>query len=75
MGIPEVAKSRVDYEFREDSATVPVWFLPFKRPALKEFLFSPAATQWLWEHVRDYDVLDNHYLFCYAPTCAAAIAR
>jgi glycosyltransferase involved in cell wall biosynthesis len=25
--------------------------------------------------VQNYDVLDNHYLFSYAPTCAAAIAR
>ncbi len=66
---------KVDYSFREDGATVPVWFLPFKRPALKEFIFSPALTQWLWQHIPNYDVLDNHYLFCYAPTCAAAIAR
>ncbi|MGG6263579.1 glycosyltransferase [Leptolyngbya sp. AN03gr2] len=66
---------RVNYRFREDGATVPVWFMPFKRPALKEFLFSPAATSWLWQHIPNYDVLDNHYLFCYAPTCAAAIAR
>lgn len=66
---------RVNYPFREDGATVPVWFMPFKRPALKEFLFSPAATRWLWQHVPNYHVLDNHYLFCYAPTCAAAIAR
>ncbi|MBD2081314.1 glycosyltransferase [Leptolyngbya sp. FACHB-17] len=66
---------RVNYQFREDGATVPVWFMPFKRPALKEFLFSPAATRWLWQNAQNYDVLDNHYLFCYAPTCAAAIAR
>lgn len=66
---------RVNYPFRADGATVPVWFMPFKRPALKEFLFSPAATRWLWQQVPNYDVLDNHYLFCYAPTCAAAIAR
>ncbi|WP_421659453.1 glycosyltransferase [Leptothermofonsia sp. ETS-13] len=67
---------RVDYLFDADrNAFVPVWFLPFKPPALKEFIFSPAITRWLWQHVQDYDVLDNHYLFSYAPTCAAAIAR
>ncbi len=67
---------RVDYRFDADqNASVPVWFLPFQPPALKEFIFSPAITRWLWQHVQDYDVLDNHYLFSYAPTCAAAIAR
>lgn len=67
---------RVDYQFNGDgNVSVPVWFLPFQPPALKEFIFSPAMTRWLWQHVQDYDVLDNHYLFSYAPTCAAAIAR
>ncbi|MBD2026056.1 glycosyltransferase [Leptolyngbya sp. FACHB-711] len=67
---------RVDYSFGTDSTdNVPVWFLPFDPPALKEFIFSRAFTGWCWEHLPDYDVLDNHYLFSYAPTCAAAIAR
>ncbi len=54
---------------------VPVWFLPRFPLPMKEFIFSAALTRWLWQHVRDYDVLDNHYLFSYAPTCAGAIAR
>lgn len=54
---------------------VPVWFLPRFSPPLKEFIFSTALTQWLWQHIQDYDVLDNHYLFSYASTCAGAIAR
>lgn len=67
---------RIDYSFKADQdLSVPVWFLPFSPPPLKEFIFSQALTRWLWEHVQDYDVLDNHYLFSYAPTCAAAIAR
>lgn len=53
----------------------PVWFLPRFSPPLKEFIFSPAITRWLWRHIRDYDILDNHYLFSYAPSCAATIAR
>lgn len=60
---------RIEYE------QVPVWFLPRFSPPLKEFIFSPAITKWLWQHIRDYDILDNHYLFSYASTCAAAIAR
>jgi glycosyltransferase involved in cell wall biosynthesis len=67
---------RVDYKFGSDSSdSVPVWFLPFNPPALKEFIFSKALTGWCWKHIPDYDVIDNHYLFSYAPTCAAAIAR
>lgn len=53
---------------------VPVWFLPVTSP-LKEYIFSFSLTKWLWQHIHNYDLLDNHYLFSYAPTCAAAIAR
>ena len=53
----------------------PVWFLPAFPYSLKEYIFSTALTRWLWVHIDNYDVLDNHYLFSYAPTCAAAIAR
>lgn len=53
---------------------VPVWFLPVDY-ALKEYLFSAPLTKWLWQHISNYDLLDNHYLFSYVPTCAAAIAR
>ena len=53
---------------------VPVWFLPVTS-TLKEYIFSASLTKWLWQHVANYDLLDNHYLFSYAPTCAAAIAR
>jgi glycosyltransferase involved in cell wall biosynthesis len=53
---------------------VPVWFLPVDY-AFKEYLFSAALTKWLWQHISDYDLVDNHYLFSYVPTCAAAIAR
>lgn len=67
---------RVDYSFGADAQrSVPVWFFPYDRPALKEFIFSRALTCWCWKHLRNYDVIDNHYLFSYAPTCAATIAR
>jgi glycosyltransferase involved in cell wall biosynthesis len=42
---------------------------------LKEYLVSPSLAGWLWQHVNDYDVLDLHYLFSFAPSIAAAIAR
>ena len=54
---------------------VPVWFLPYFSPPMKEFIFSPALTKWLWQNIKNYDILDNHYLFSYTPSCAAAIAR
>ena len=53
---------------------VPVWFLPVTL-TLKEYIFSAGLTKWLWQHIANYDLIDNHYLFSYAPTCAAAIAR
>jgi len=60
---------KIEYE------EVPVWFLPRFSPPLKEFIFSSAITKWLWQNIRNYDILDNHYLFSYASTCAGAIAR
>lgn len=53
---------------------VPVWFLPVSY-ALKEYIFSFSLIKWLWQHIDRYDILDNHYLFSYLPSCAAAIAR
>jgi glycosyltransferase involved in cell wall biosynthesis len=62
-------KQRVEYQ------QVPVWFLPRFSPRMKEFIFSAALTRWLWQHIKDYDILDLHYLFSYASSCAGAIAR
>ncbi|MBF2013975.1 MAG: glycosyltransferase [Rivularia sp. T60_A2020_040] len=58
-----------------DYREVPVWFLPRFSPPMKEFIFSAGMTNWLWQHIRDYQLLHNHYLFSYASTCAGAIAR
>lgn len=54
---------------------VPVWFLPHFSPPMKEFIFSAALTRWLWENLRNYDIIETHYLFSYASSCAAMIAR
>lgn len=54
---------------------VPIWFLPRFPMPMKEFLFSTAITRWLWQHIGEYDLLDNHYLFSYAPSCAGIMAR
>lgn len=60
---------RIEYE------KVPVWFLPRFVLPTKEFIFSSALTRWLCQHLHNYDIIHTHYLFSYAPTCAAAIAR
>ena len=60
---------QVEYE------DVPVWFLPAFPYPFKEYIFSSALTKWLWQNIDRYDILDNHYLFSYASTCAGAIAR
>lgn len=60
---------RVEYE------RVPVWFLPRTFLPMKEFIFSTALTGWLQEQLPNYDLVHTHYLFSYAPTCAALLAR
>jgi glycosyltransferase involved in cell wall biosynthesis len=60
---------RIEYE------QVPVWFFPRFLPPMKQFIFSSELTGWLWQNVRDYDLVNTHYLFSYASTCAGAIAR
>ena len=62
-------RQRLEYE------QVPVWFLPRFSPPLRDFIFSPELTGWLWRYLANYDILQTHYLFSFAPTCAAAIAR
>ncbi len=62
------------YEYEK----VPVrFFARFSPPmvALREFIFSWELTVWLWQHLRDYDLLHIHTIFSYAPTVAMAIAR
>ena len=54
---------------------VPVWFLPRFALPMKEFIFSAALTKWLWQHIGNYDLIHNHYLFSYASTCAGLFAR
>ena len=67
----------VEYE------NVPIRFFPRFSPkfgkislaADKAFLFSPALTRWLWQHPREYDLVETRYLFSYPSTCARVIAR
>lgn len=54
---------------------VPVYFFPRFPVRMKEFLFSAELTQWLWRHQKNYDLVETHYLFSYASSCSAAIAR
>ncbi|MDJ1185067.1 glycosyltransferase [Roseofilum casamattae] len=71
----------VPFGERTEYNGVPVYFFSIKQPSGsgltqdKGFLFSWPLTQWLWQHIRDYDLVHTHYLFSYASTCAAWIAR
>ncbi|MBW4462398.1 MAG: glycosyltransferase [Nodosilinea sp. WJT8-NPBG4] len=59
---------RVNYE------GVPVWFFP-RLARFKAFIPSIGLTQWMVSHLRQYDIVHNHYLFCYAPTVGARLAQ
>lgn len=65
---------RVPLQEISDYQGVPVRF--FQRSLrLKEYLVSRTLGQWLWQHIQNYDLLDLHYLFSFAPTLAASFAR
>jgi glycosyltransferase involved in cell wall biosynthesis len=62
---------------------VSVWFFPrfsgsvkgLRLGTARGFVFSAELARWLGQHLREYDIVHTHYLFSFAPTCAAAIAR
>ena len=57
-----------------DYQGVPVRFFA-RSLRFKEYLVSQSLGRWLWKQMPQYDLLDLHYLFSFAPTLAASAAR
>jgi len=53
---------------------IPVCFFPVTF-RIKAFAPSLRLNAWLRKHIFHYDLIHTHYLFSYAPTVAAALAR
>jgi glycosyltransferase involved in cell wall biosynthesis len=70
----EVGVLDVPIEQRIDYEGVPVWFFP-RLARLKAFIPSMGLTRWMVNHLNQYDIVHNHYLFCYAPTVAGKLAQ
>lgn len=60
---------KIDYQ------GVPVRFFSRHPLPMKEFIFSYDISQWLRQHIQNYDLIHTHFLFSYAPTYAGAMAR
>ncbi|MDZ8052254.1 MAG: glycosyltransferase [Aulosira sp. ZfuVER01] len=70
------AETLLDVPFYEcvEYKELPVWFFP-RAAQMKAFLPSFSFSRWLWQNIKHYDILDNHYLFSYLPSCAAIVAQ
>ena len=57
---------------------VPVRFFSRFSPSvrfLREYAISAGLTEWLWRHIKEYDIVHVHALFSYSTTIAMAISR
>jgi len=67
-------QSRVPLEQWTEYQQIPVCFFP-RTLHFKAFAPSIRLNAWLQESLSNYDLVHTHYLFSYAPTVAAGLAR
>jgi glycosyltransferase involved in cell wall biosynthesis len=62
----------------DNAQTVPICVFPrFASPvaSVHEFTFSSALTRWLFQHIREYDLIHIHAVFSYPSIIAMILAR
>ncbi|MBI3999478.1 MAG: glycosyltransferase [Candidatus Omnitrophica bacterium] len=66
---------KVPLDGRVEYAGIPVWFFQSFVLPMTGFIYSGDLGRWLRKHIRDYELLHNHYLFSFAPSYAGSVAR
>ncbi len=78
VSVSTSASTSASTNIKNGDRTIPIRFFPRFSPAsdaIREFTFSFALTRWLFQHMRDYDLIHIHAVFSYPAVIAMILAR